>query len=113
MSREGLGDRACVFSSFLSQGAAKRLLEELCLPLNQLLEIDAFLKKCEVPSVDPPFPVTLQAYATGIRLWRHRFQSHLATIEDQIKKQGNVTLSVNMLIHFGFVPFYNLCDSAK
>ncbi|XP_027211363.2 gamma-tubulin complex component 5 [Penaeus vannamei] len=78
----------------LTPGAAKRLLEELCLPLNQLLEIDAFLKKCEVPSVDPPFPVTLQAYATGIRLWRHRFQSHLATIEDQIKKQESTcTLS--------------------
>lgn len=87
-----------VLAVFFSQGAAKRLLEELCLPLNQLLEIDAFLKKCEVPSVDPPFPVTLQAYATGIRLWRHQFQSHLATIEDQIKKQGNMTFYVIMFL---------------
>ncbi|XP_063606655.1 gamma-tubulin complex component 5-like [Penaeus indicus] len=87
----------------LTPGAAKRLLEELCLPLNQLLEIDAFLKKCEVPSVDPPLPVTLQAYATGIRLWRHRFQSHLATIEEQIKKQEH---NSNILIN-------GLCDGVE
>lgn len=89
-----------MLSICFSQGAAKRLLEELCLPLNQLLEIDTFLKKCEVPSVDPPFPVTLQAYATGLRLWRHRFQSQLATIEDQIKKQGNIIFCRHMIYNF-------------
>ncbi|KAG7171532.1 Gamma-tubulin complex component 5-like [Homarus americanus] len=74
----------------LTPGATSSLLEHLCEPLNQLRILDAFMHKCEFPSVDPPTPATILAYAAGLRLWRHRFQSYLVALEDCIKKQGRV-----------------------
>ncbi|XP_042217132.1 gamma-tubulin complex component 5-like isoform X2 [Homarus americanus] len=71
----------------LTPGATSSLLEHLCEPLNQLRILDAFMHKCEFPSVDPPTPATILAYAAGLRLWRHRFQSYLVALEDCIKKQ--------------------------
>ncbi|XP_069937273.1 gamma-tubulin complex component 5 isoform X3 [Cherax quadricarinatus] len=71
----------------LTPGATSSLLEYLCEPLNQLHILDVFMHKYEFPSMDPPKPATILAYAAGLQLWRHRFQSTLVTLEDRVKKQ--------------------------
>ncbi|XP_071532789.1 gamma-tubulin complex component 5 [Panulirus ornatus] len=71
----------------LTPGATSSLLGHLCEPLNQLRILDMFMHKYECPSMDPPTPATILSYAAGLRLWRHRFRSHIVILEDCIKKQ--------------------------
>ncbi|XP_068217820.1 gamma-tubulin complex component 5-like [Palaemon carinicauda] len=71
----------------LTRGAFISLLEDLCLPLKQLRELDLFTRGIDGSAGCSQTPVTLRAYVNGLRFWRREFRMHLASLERTVIKQ--------------------------
>ncbi|KAK7065955.1 hypothetical protein SK128_020639 [Halocaridina rubra] len=64
------------------------LKSSISLPsLSMLAKLDSFICLYECPEMEPPTPVTLLAYAAGLRLWRRTFQKNICILEGIVKKQ--------------------------
>lgn len=71
----------------LTHAATRSMLEYVCQPLMHLRELDAFMYSHRTPSLEPPTPITVLAYASGLWHWRQAFHHHLRDLEEAIKGQ--------------------------
>lgn len=88
----------CVNLFICSQEATRKLLSKLCEALSQLAVLNSFMcrHQCAGKNSNNLPPVTLQAYAAGLRCWRQKFLSQLMKLEERIKDQGESSLFTEM-----------------
>lgn len=93
-----LQSNICAGLLFYSQEATRKLLSKLCEALSQLAVLNSFMchHQCAGKNSNNLPPVTLQAYAAGLRCWRQNFISQLMKLEERIKDQGEYRLFTEM-----------------